>query len=139
MDEKAKFYWNPYLVWQKAQGIPIHTGFFVEDARQLPVGFWRSRNANGAFINLAASQFNDAYVLEIPPTERTTPRRQLFDEITIVIEGQIDAGDNDKFHKLVPDAASSRATLSRGALFASNLVSASSRSAGEVNSPYLPR
>jgi mannose-6-phosphate isomerase-like protein (cupin superfamily) len=88
MDDKAKFYWNPYLVWQKAQGIPVHTGFFVEDARKVPVGFWRTRNANGAFISLAAAQFNDAYVLEIPPTERTTPRRQLFDEITIVIEGQ---------------------------------------------------
>jgi len=88
MDDKAKFYWNPYLVWQKAQGIPIHTGFFVEDARKVPVEFWQARNANGAFINLAAAQFNDAYVLEIPPRERTTPRRQLFDEITIVIGGQ---------------------------------------------------
>ena len=44
---------NPYLGWQRQQAIPIHTGFFIEDLRKVPVGYWKARNANGAFINLS--------------------------------------------------------------------------------------
>ena len=57
---------NPYLGWQRQQGIPIHTGFFVEDLRKVPVAYWKARNANGAFINLSNAVVNDAVVLEIP-------------------------------------------------------------------------
>lgn len=88
MTDVDKFHPNPYLLWQRAQGIPIYSGFFVEDLRRLRLGFWRDRNANGAFINLSNSQVNDAYVLEIPLGEKTHPRRQLFDEVAFVIEGQ---------------------------------------------------
>ncbi|MBI4527453.1 MAG: hypothetical protein HY695_26970 [Deltaproteobacteria bacterium] len=84
----GEFHPNPYLVWQREQGIPIYSGYFVEDLRRLEVGFWRDRNANGAFVNLSNSQVNGAYVLEIPRGEKTHPSRQLFDELAMVIEGQ---------------------------------------------------
>jgi quercetin dioxygenase-like cupin family protein len=47
-----------------------------------------ARNANGAFINLSNAVVNDAVVLEVPPGEKTVPRRQLFDESLMVVEGQ---------------------------------------------------
>ena len=31
MTATEEYQLNPYLGWQKEQGIPIHTGFFVED------------------------------------------------------------------------------------------------------------
>ena len=88
MTSVDEFHPNPYLLWQTAQGIPIYSGFFVEDLRKLQLGFWGDRNANGAFINLSNSQVNDSYVLEIPRGGKTHPRRQLFDEMALVIEGQ---------------------------------------------------
>ena len=33
MAASNQFVLNPYLAWQKEQGIPIHTGYFVEDLR----------------------------------------------------------------------------------------------------------
>jgi quercetin dioxygenase-like cupin family protein len=88
MSSAAEYQLNPYLGWQKEQGIPIHTGFFVEDLRKVRLGFWQARNANGAFINLSNAVVNDAVVLEVPPGEKTVPRRQLFDESVMIVEGQ---------------------------------------------------
>ena len=88
MSSAEEYQLNPYLGWQKEQGIPIYTGFFVEDLRKVRLGFWQARNANGAFINLSNAVVNDAVVLEVPPGEKTIPRRQLFDESLMVVEGQ---------------------------------------------------
>ena len=39
MSSAEEYQLNPYLGWQKGQGIPIHTGFFVEDLRKVRLGF----------------------------------------------------------------------------------------------------
>ena len=88
MAAQNEFILNPYLAWQREQGIPIHTGYFVEDLRTVAVGYWKERNANGAFINLSNAVVNDAVVLEIPRGEKTHPRRQVFDESVMVVAGQ---------------------------------------------------
>jgi len=88
MAASNQFVLNPYLTWQREQGIPIHTGYFVEDLRTVPIGYWKERNANGAFINLSNAVVNDAVVLEIPRGEKTTPRRQVFDESVMIVDGQ---------------------------------------------------
>lgn len=87
MDAMEPFQRNPYLTWQRNQNIPIHTGYHVEDLRKLQLGFWQERNANGAFVNLSNAQVNDAYVLEVPRGEKTSARRQLFDESIMIIAG----------------------------------------------------
>src|SRR5438445_10685673 len=88
MSSAEEYQLNPYLGWQKEQGIPIHAGFFVEDLRKVRLGFWQARNANGAFITLSNAVVNDAVVLEVPPGEQTVPRRQLFDESVMIVAGQ---------------------------------------------------
>lgn len=42
MAAAEQFVLNPYLTWQREQGIPIHTGYFVEDLRTVPVGIGKS-------------------------------------------------------------------------------------------------
>ena len=57
-----------YEKWVRGEGIPIYTGFFVEDLRTLAVEPWERKGGLGAFINLEGTgQTNDAYVCEIPP------------------------------------------------------------------------
>jgi len=73
MSPAEEYQLNPYLGWQKEQGIPIHTGFFVEDLRKVRVDFWKARNANGAFINLSNAVVNDAVVLEVPAGGKDRP------------------------------------------------------------------
>ena len=87
MAAAEQFVLNPYLTWQREQGIPIHTGYFVEDLRTVPVGYWKERNANGAFINLSNAVVNDAVVLEISSGEKTIAWRQLFDESVMIVDG----------------------------------------------------
>ena len=41
MAAQNEFILNPYLVWQREQAIPIHTGYFVEDLRTVAVGYWK--------------------------------------------------------------------------------------------------
>ncbi|HEY3153037.1 MAG TPA: hypothetical protein VGK65_15360, partial [Candidatus Binatia bacterium] len=61
---------------------------FYRRPEKVPVGYWKARNANGAFINLSNAVVNDAVVLEIPRGEKTVPRRQLFDESVMIVDGQ---------------------------------------------------
>ena len=68
-----------YEKWVRGEGIPIYTGFFVEDLRTLAVEPWERKGGLGAFINLEGTgQTNDAYVCEIPPGGSLKPQRQLF-------------------------------------------------------------
>jgi hypothetical protein len=73
MSATEEYQLNPYLGWQTEQGIPIHTGFFIEDLRKVRLGFWKARNAHGAFINLSNAVVNDAVVLEVPPGKKPSP------------------------------------------------------------------
>ena len=43
----------PYDEWVESIGVPIHRGYFIEDARNIEVGPWEERECNAAFIQLA--------------------------------------------------------------------------------------
>jgi len=78
-----------YEMWVRGEGIPIYTGFFVEDLRTLAVEPWERKGGLGAFINLEGTgQTNDAYVCEIPPGGSLKPQRQLFEELIYVLSGR---------------------------------------------------
>jgi oxalate decarboxylase/phosphoglucose isomerase-like protein (cupin superfamily) len=79
---------NTYQVYQQQEGIPVYTGFAVEDLRALELGPWARRGGSGAFINLdGTGGTNDAYVCEIPPGGSLAPQRQLYEEMVYVLEG----------------------------------------------------
>ncbi|HLC26678.1 MAG TPA: cupin domain-containing protein [bacterium] len=78
-----------YEKWIQEEGIPIHTGFFVEDLRTLGVEPWERKGGLGAYINLEGTgQTNDAYVCEIPPGGSLKPQRHLFEELIFVLSGR---------------------------------------------------
>lgn len=45
-----------YDTWMESTGIPIRRGFYIEDLRTVPVGWWKERECNAAFIQLDGMQ-----------------------------------------------------------------------------------
>jgi len=78
-----------YDLWMEEQKIPIHKGFFVEDVRTVPVGWWETGKCNAAFIQLAGQEgISEARITEIAPGESLPPMRFSIDQIVYVASGR---------------------------------------------------
>jgi mannose-6-phosphate isomerase-like protein (cupin superfamily) len=78
-----------YDYWMQSTGVPIHTGFFVEDLRTLPLGWWEERQCLTAFIQLTGQEgVSSTRVSEIPPGAATRPLKFSLDEIVYVVAGR---------------------------------------------------
>lgn len=92
LDPKDKR-WTPeqvdtYLDWQKAQGIPVIKGFFIEDINTVELSHWDLKGVPAAFVMLeGAGGTNDAYICEIPPGGKTRPQRHMYEEMVYVTKG----------------------------------------------------
>ena len=92
LDPKDKK-WRPepldtYREWQQAQGIPVITGFFVEDVNTAELSHWDLRGVPAAFVILEGTGgINDAYICEIPPGAKTRPLRHMFEEMVYITQG----------------------------------------------------
>lgn len=84
--------WGPretaYSLWQQGEGIPIYTGSHVEDLHTAEVKPWARIGARGAFVNLAAQEQNDGWIIEIEPGGKTEPIRHLFESTYYVLDGR---------------------------------------------------
>ena len=79
---------NAYQQYQHDEGIPILTGFAVDDLRTVEVAPWARRGVRGTFVNLdGTGGTNDAYICEIQPGGSTNPQHQLYEEMVYVLEG----------------------------------------------------
>jgi oxalate decarboxylase/phosphoglucose isomerase-like protein (cupin superfamily) len=80
---------SPYTRWVAAEGLDVIGGHFVPDLRALELKPWSSRGGRGVFINHDASRTsNDCYVCEIPAGGQLTPRRALFEEMVLILDGR---------------------------------------------------
>lgn len=79
---------SAYDSWVEAQGIPVLSGSFVDDAREADLGDWKQRGARAALLSFSDQRVADGYILEIEPGGSTNPHRQLYDEIIVILEGQ---------------------------------------------------
>jgi mannose-6-phosphate isomerase-like protein (cupin superfamily) len=80
---------SPYDEWIESLGIPIHRGYYIEDARTIPVAPWRERECNACILQLAGQEgVTEARVTEIPPGQTLPPFRFALDEIVYVVEGR---------------------------------------------------
>jgi quercetin dioxygenase-like cupin family protein len=80
---------DTYQAFIKSEGIPIVTGFFVEDLHTLELGPWARVGGNGAYVNLDGNGgTNDAYVCEIPPGKSLNPERHMFEKLIYVLGGR---------------------------------------------------
>jgi oxalate decarboxylase/phosphoglucose isomerase-like protein (cupin superfamily) len=79
---------SAYDLWQEAEGVPIHRGYYVEDLYTVEVGPWARFGASGALVNLALQTEDDAWVLEVRPGGQTNPVHHLFECQTYVLSGR---------------------------------------------------
>lgn len=78
-----------YDQWLAKQDARVHTGYYVEDVRELERGYWSLRGCPGAILNLAGHQgVTEAHILEIPPGQTIPPFRMALEEVIYVAEGQ---------------------------------------------------
>jgi mannose-6-phosphate isomerase-like protein (cupin superfamily) len=79
----------PYKDWQAREGLPLVTGYYVEDLDTVELGDWPSREARGAFVNLEGTGgVNDLQILEVPPGGATAPAKHMFEALVYVVSGR---------------------------------------------------
>jgi gentisate 1,2-dioxygenase len=79
---------TPYQRWQKAEGIPVHTGTFLPDLRAAELAPWPRIGQRAAFVNLADQQEDDGWVIELVPGSKTEVLRHCFEASYYVVEGR---------------------------------------------------
>jgi quercetin dioxygenase-like cupin family protein len=80
---------TPYEQWMSREGVPVHTGYHIPNARALEVKPWARMGVRGALIDLEGAEGTDgAYILQIDPGGNTKPQRFLFEETIFVLDGE---------------------------------------------------
>lgn len=79
---------NAYHEFQRREGIPVLTGFAVDDVATVELGPWARTGGLGAFVNLEGTGgANAAYIAEIPAGGSLTPQRHMYEEMVYVVSG----------------------------------------------------
>ena len=76
-----------YGKWQREEGIPVHTGFWI-DLATVALGYWPRKECLGAYVNLADQESLDAYVAEMAPGKHTAAQRHMYEETIYVLKGR---------------------------------------------------
>ncbi|MFB6097040.1 MAG: cupin domain-containing protein [Haloferacaceae archaeon] len=89
-----------YREFRDAEGIPVHTGLYIDDWNALETGRWDRTGQRGAFVNLyGAEGVNDMHLHELEPGGKTTTQRHLYEEIVYVADGEgltvVGEGENE--------------------------------------------
>ena len=88
-DQQRLVKMTAYDEFQKSEGVPIITGFAVDDLRQVEVKPWARLECLGTYINLdGTGGTNDAYVAEMQAGTSMAPERHLFEKHIYVLEGR---------------------------------------------------
>ena len=75
--------------WMDALGLPIYSGYYIEDMRDLRLGRWEERGCDAAFIQLEGQQgITETRISEVPPRGVVPPVRLAFDEVVYVVQGR---------------------------------------------------
>ncbi|MBX5491134.1 MAG: cupin domain-containing protein [Chloroflexi bacterium] len=78
-----------YDAWMRSVGIPVYTGFYIADTREIELAYWPLRGCQAAFIQLAGQEgVSEALVTEIAPGASTPPLKLATDEIVYVLKGR---------------------------------------------------
>src|SRR5207237_540881 len=76
-------------VWMDSLGLPIHSGYYIEDLRSLQLGRWEERGCDAAFVQLEGQQgITETRVSEVPARAVLPPVRLAFDEVVYVVQGR---------------------------------------------------
>ena len=87
----APEYWKvgeDYEAFAEREGIPRHTGYYVQNVYECEVDDWDRTGAKGALVNLVGHEgLCDVQIHEIDPGESTKPQQHLHEQICYVIQG----------------------------------------------------
>ena len=76
-------------LWMDSLGLPIHSGYYIEDLRALELGRWEERGCDAAFVQLEGQQgITETRVSEVPARAVLLPVRLAFDEVVYVVQGR---------------------------------------------------
>jgi mannose-6-phosphate isomerase-like protein (cupin superfamily) len=79
----------PHDFWMHSLGLPIHTGYYIEDLSKVPLSHWAERGCDAAFVQLEGQQgITETRVSEIAPRGVLPPVKLGFDEVVYVIQGR---------------------------------------------------
>ncbi|HLQ34209.1 MAG TPA: ethanolamine ammonia lyase-activating protein [Chloroflexota bacterium] len=79
---------DAYQDWQRREGVPVVTGYYIEDLKILELAPWSRKGGRGAFVNLEGTGgVNDMHVVEIVPRGQSEPERHLYEEMVYVLTG----------------------------------------------------
>jgi mannose-6-phosphate isomerase-like protein (cupin superfamily) len=77
-----------YQKWMEAQGIPLHGGHIVFDARNVERKPWNMTGTPAALIDLIGMEgFTGMQVVEIPPGGAIKPQKHLYQQLICILEG----------------------------------------------------
>lgn len=79
---------SPYRQWERAQGVPIYEGSFIQQLGTLAVEPWTRIGQRGAFVNLAGQEEDDAWIIEIEPAGSTAIQHHLCEALAYVVDGR---------------------------------------------------
>ena len=78
-----------YEEWKRGEGVPLVTGFYIEDLNTVELGPWPRKGGRGAIINLEGTGgVNDTHVVELPPGGSSNPERHMYEEMIHVLSGR---------------------------------------------------
>jgi hypothetical protein len=70
-------------------GLPIHRGYYIEDARTAELGWWEERKCYTAFVILSGQEgTGEIRITEIPVGETLPPLKFALDELLYVLSGR---------------------------------------------------
>jgi len=77
-----------YSSWLERENIPVHTGLYVENVKNVEMGPWERLGGRGAYVRLdGAEDQTGAYVAEVPPKGALNPECHLFEAIVYILSG----------------------------------------------------
>ncbi len=77
-----------YERWRASLGLPVHTGYFVEDLRTIQLGWWQERGCLAGFVELVGQEgITETRVTEIAPRTSIPPFQLAYDEVVYVLKG----------------------------------------------------
>jgi mannose-6-phosphate isomerase-like protein (cupin superfamily) len=78
-----------YKDWQRSEGVPSLTGFYIEDLKTVELAPWPRKGGAGLFINLEGTGGqNDMQVVELAPGHASELERHLYEEMVYVVDGR---------------------------------------------------
>ena len=79
---------DAYQEWQRREGVPVVTGYYISDLKTLDLAPWPRKGGRGTFVNLEGTGgVNDMQVVEIAPRGQSEPERHLYEEMVYILTG----------------------------------------------------